>query len=87
MNPIPLTSQAAKIILGNPNKPEQLAIPLAPTPITMFGPRAACLLAPSGPLWVSDTGHHRVLGWRNLPMEDNQPADLIIGQPDFFSEG
>lgn len=87
MNPIPLTSQAAKIILGNPNKPEQITIPLAPTPSTMFGPRAACLLSPSGPLWVSDTGHHRVLGWRNLPMEDNQPADLIIGQPDFFSEG
>ncbi|MFM7406042.1 MAG: hypothetical protein ACKO3K_05095 [Cuspidothrix sp.] len=84
---LPFTSQTAKIILGNPNKPEQLAIPLAPTPITMFGPRAACLLSPTGPLWVSDTGHHRLLGWRNLPIEDNQPADVIIGQPDFFSEG
>ena len=87
MNEIPLFSQGAKIILGNRTTPEQITIPLAPTPSTMFGPRAACLLSPTGPLWVSDTGHHRLLGWRNIPTEDNQPADLIIGQPDFFSEG
>ena len=53
----------------------------------MFGPRAACLLSPTGPLWVADTGHHRLLGWQNLPTKDHQPADWIIGQPDFFHEG
>jgi hypothetical protein len=84
---LPLSSDDAKIILGNSTTPEQIAVPLAPTPSTMFGPRAACLISPTGPLWVADTGHHRLLGWRNLPTEDNQPADLIIGQPDFFSEG
>ncbi len=84
---LPLSSDDAKIILGNSATPEQIAVPLAPTPSTMFGPRAACLISPTGPLWVADTGHHRLLGWRNLPTEDNQPADLIIGQPDFFSEG
>jgi hypothetical protein len=84
---LPLFSDGAKIILGNNITPEQIAIPIAPTPTTMFGPRAACLLSPMGPLWVADTGHHRLLGWQNLPTEDNQPADWLIGQPDFFHEG
>ncbi|MDM3852689.1 MAG: hypothetical protein PT119_22580 [Aphanizomenon gracile PMC627.10] len=82
-----LSPHGAKIILGNNITPEQLVIPLAPTPTTMFGPRAACLLSPTGPLWVADTGHHRLLGWRNLPTKDHQPADWIIGQPDFYTEG
>ena len=51
----------------------------------MFAPRAACLISENGPLYVSDTGHHRLLGWRNLPTTDSQPADLVIGQPDFNS--
>ena len=84
---LPLSPHGAKIILGNNITPEQIAIPIAPTPTTMFGPRAACLLSPTGPLWVADTGHHRLLGWRNLPTKDHQPADWIIGQPDFFHEG
>jgi hypothetical protein len=84
---LPLCDDSAKIILGNHITPEKIAIPIEPTPITMFGPRAACLISPTGPLWVADTGHHRLLGWRKLPTEDNQPADIIIGQPDFFSEG
>ena len=53
----------------------------------MFGPRRACLLSETGPLWVSDTGHHRLLGWQNLPTRDSQPADWVIGQPDFYHEG
>ncbi|MTJ13187.1 hypothetical protein FJR11_11415 [Anabaena sp. UHCC 0187] len=84
---LPLSPHGAKIILGNNITPEQIAIPIAPTPTTMFGPRAACLLSPTGPLWVADTGHHRLLGWRNLPTKDHQPADWVIGQPDFFHEG
>ncbi len=39
------------------------------------------------PLVVSDTGHHRLLLWRKCPRVDETPADLLIGQPDFFSEG
>ncbi|MBD2665992.1 hypothetical protein H6G73_16240 [Richelia sinica FACHB-800] len=82
-----LSSEGAEIILGNTTTPEQLAIPLAPSSSTMFGPRGAYLISPTGPLWVSDTGHHRLLGWRNLPTTDNQPADWVIGQPDFHHEG
>ena len=77
----------AEIILGKIFKPNELAIPLAPSNIEMFGPRAACLISETGPLWVSDTGHHRLLGWQNLPTIDSQPADWVIGQPNFNSEG
>tara|TARA_R100001244_G_scaffold6593_24_gene8187 strand:+ start:56618 stop:57796 length:1179 start_codon:yes stop_codon:yes gene_type:complete len=62
------------------------AVSNAPSPNVLFGPRGACIL-PDGSLWVADTGHHRILGWRNMPTEDNQSADIVIGQPDFFSEG
>ncbi|MEL6458682.1 MAG: hypothetical protein AAFQ91_10595 [Cyanobacteria bacterium J06621_15] len=77
----------AEIILGKIFKSGELTIPLAPSNIEMFGPRAACLISETGPLWVSDTGHHRLLGWQNLPTTDSQPADWVIGQPDFNSEG
>jgi len=52
-----------------------------------FGPRGAALLGDDGPLWVCDTGHHRLLGWRQRPQTDQQLADWVIGQPDFGREG
>ncbi|AFY30651.1 NHL repeat containing protein [Calothrix sp. PCC 7507] len=79
--------QGAEVILGDILEPGQLAIPIAPSAKTMFGPRAACLISETGPLWVSDTGHHRLLGWRKLPTQDSQNADWVIGQPDFYHEG
>ncbi|MEH2014816.1 hypothetical protein [Nostoc sp.] len=84
---LPLSPQGAEVILGNIIEPQELVIPVAPSPTTMFGPRAACLLSETGPLWVSDTGHHRLLGWQNLPTRDSQPANWVIGQPDFYYEG
>ncbi|MDJ0686730.1 MAG: hypothetical protein QNJ84_18760 [Alphaproteobacteria bacterium] len=63
-----------------------LAAPISPARSTLFGPRGVCL-HPNGSLWVCDTGHHRLLGWRKTPAEDNQPADILIGQPDFDREG
>ncbi|MBC6995100.1 NHL repeat-containing protein [Lewinella lacunae] len=48
------------------------------------------LIYPSG-LWsdgsrlvVCDAWNHRVLIWNTLPTEDGQPADLVLGQPDFL---
>lgn len=84
---LPLSRQGAEVILGDSREINQLAVPLAVTATTMFGPRSACLISENGPLWVSDTGHHRLLGWRQRPQIDNQPADWVIGQPDFNSEG
>lgn len=80
-----LDPRGARVILGN--RAELPARPLAPSASSLFGPRGACLAAPEGPLFVCDTGHHRVLVWLRRPTEDNTPADLVLGQPDFAAEG
>ncbi|MEM6394879.1 MAG: NHL repeat-containing protein [Bacteroidota bacterium] len=50
---------------------------------------ASTLLYPSG-LWsdgeklvVCDAWNHRVLIWNSFPSDHGQPADLVLGQPDF----
>jgi hypothetical protein len=84
--PAPLLEPAgAAVILGGGSA--ALAEPVAPAADTLFGPRGAALLAPGGPLLVADTGHHRLLIWRRRPRTDREPADLVIGQPDFAHEG
>lgn len=52
---------------------------------------ASSLFYPSG-IWsdgnkliVADAWNHRVLIWNNLPTDDGQPADVVVGQPDFES--
>ncbi len=76
----------AKVILGQ-QPSDILAVPLQPSATNMFGPRGACLVSETGSLWVADTGHHRLLGWRNRPERDGEPADWVIGQPNFQQEG
>lgn len=34
-------------------------------------------------LWVADTGNRRVLRWDCIPQGNGQPADAVLGQPDF----
>lgn len=62
------------------------AVSVRPDRSTFFGPRGVCL-HPNGSFWVSDTGHHRLLGWHQTPIGDNAPADILIGQPSFSHEG
>lgn len=52
---------------------------------------AASLQYPSG-IWtngemlmVADAWNHRVLIWKSFPGNDAQPADVVIGQPDCYS--
>jgi hypothetical protein len=82
-----LNPRGARVILGMPNNNIALATPIAPAADTLFGPRGVTLAGREGPLIVCDTGHHRVLIWRTVPVFDNVPADLLIGQPHFHSEG
>ncbi|XTZ09946.1 MAG: NHL repeat-containing protein [cyanobacterium endosymbiont of Rhopalodia yunnanensis] len=81
-----LFPEGASIILGEQFS-NTLVMPLEPNATTMFGPRGVCLVSETGPLWVADTGHHRLLGWKNRPETDGKPADLVIGQTDFHQEG
>ena len=80
-----LERRGARVILGT--QPGDAVAPISPSAASLFGPRGACLAAPDGPLVVCDTGHHRVLVWNSAPVADRTPADLVIGQPDFVTEG
>ena len=79
-----LDPKGARVILGTDGG--ALVDSISPEPHRMFGPRGVCL-HPNGSLWVSDTGHHRVLGWNTVPTEDDTPADILVGQPEFGREG
>jgi hypothetical protein len=82
-----LAPGGARVALGGGVHVDGLVEPISPGPSTMFGPRGACLAGPRGPLFVCDTGHHRLLVWRRVPKTDDAPADFLIGQPDFTREG
>jgi len=48
---------------------------LSPVSVTSDGQR----------VFVSDLGHNRVLIWNSMPAQNNQPADVAVGQPDLTS--
>jgi hypothetical protein len=71
--------------LGAP-APGGLALPDAkPTAGQMYAPRGVWL--DDRRLIVADSGNHRVLIWHGVPTRDHQPADVVLGQPDFTTEG
>lgn len=39
----------------------------------------------SNRLIVADQNNNRVLIWNSVPTENGQPADVVLGQPDFFT--
>ena len=38
-------------------------------------------------LAIADDANNRVLIWNNIPTSSNQPADVVVGQPDMISVG
>ncbi|CAN5496497.1 NHL repeat-containing protein [soil metagenome] len=74
-----------EIWLGAP-APGGLALPPAsPTMAWMYSPRGVFL--GENQVVVADSGNHRVLVWHSIPTSDEQPADVVLGQPDGTSEG
>lgn len=57
----------------------------SPTPGTMYAPRG--VWTDGRRIVACDTGNHRVLIWHSWPEHDGAPADVVLGQPDFTSEG
>lgn len=75
--------------LGAP-APGGLALPAArPTAAWLYAPRGVYLGPCDGTdvLIVADTGNHRVMIWHGMPDRDEQPCDVVLGQPDPVSEG
>ncbi|MFN0105289.1 MAG: hypothetical protein ACKV2U_24780 [Bryobacteraceae bacterium] len=73
-------NQAADIVLGQ----ESFTLGLAPRGIPgqrMRGPQGVWIHGQR--LFVADSGHSRVLIWNSIPTRNFQPADIVLGQPDF----
>jgi hypothetical protein len=71
--------------LGAP-APGGLALPAAsPTMAWMYSPRGVFL--DDDHVVVADSGNHRVLVWHGVPTADEQPADVVLGQPNGTTEG
>lgn len=51
----------------------------------MYAPRGVWL--DERRLIVCDSGNHRILIWNTRPAADHTPADVVLGQTDFSSEG
>ncbi|WP_237573426.1 NHL repeat-containing protein [Mycolicibacterium lacusdiani] len=76
---------APEVWLGAP-APGGLALPPAsPTMAWMYSPRGVFL--GENHVAVADSGNHRVLIWHGMPTADEQPADVVLGQPDGTTEG
>lgn len=75
------------IVLGQRASLDGLVQSIMPGRQTLFGPRGAVLCPGTGALAVADTGHHRLMIWRQRPTRDHVEADIQIGQRDFESEG
>ncbi len=77
-NPCPICVGSASLVLGQPD------FNSTNYTITAKGMRTPTAVATDGKiLAVADTDNNRILIWRNIPTQMDQPADVVIGQPDF----
>ena len=82
-----LSPRGSRVVIGGDATANGLARSIVPGANTLFGPRGVCVANDKGSIFVSDTGHHRVMIWKNSPRNDHASADILIGQPDFSREG
>ncbi len=79
-------STARPLVRLGAASPFGLALPDArPTASQLYAPRG--VWCDDRTLVVADTGNHRVLVWHGLPSASGRPADVVLGQRDFTSEG
>jgi sugar lactone lactonase YvrE len=82
----PTTSQSANLVLGQATLSTKAANSLDAA--SMGGPQFVAVDQVGKHLYISDTGNHRVLGYKSLTaLVTGQAADIVIGQPDFASGG
>ena len=87
---VPLNTAPSRI-LGHPNPEANTGVAsINPNLVEgreLFAPQGIALDTSVTPpvVYVSDTSNNRVLGWKNATgFTNGQPADLVIGQQDFF---
>ncbi len=55
------------------------------TPETLSFPTGVFFDPETEKIFVVDQGNNRVLIWNKIPSNNGAPADLVLGQPDFYS--
>src|SRR5262249_45102589 len=75
--------QPADVVLGQPDFKSSRSNQgtRAPSSRSLSGPQGVWIQGSR--LYVADTVNNRVMVWRNIPTQNNQPADFVLGQPDF----
>lgn len=82
-NQVPTANQPADLVLGQPDATTNYPNLPAVSASTMNHPHS---VASDGTrLFVADSANRRVLVWNQFPTRNGQPADLVLGQPDFTS--
>ena len=71
--------QPADIVVGQESL-DKLR-PVATNNRSLRGPQGVWIQ--DGRLFVADTQNHRILIWNTIPTKNDQPADLVLGQPNF----
>ena len=81
---IPTADNApADVVIGQPDFTSGISNHRVIDAASLFFPGGVA--ASSSLLAVADSGNHRVLIWDPLPALDGQPADIVLGQPDFMT--
>ena len=79
----PICVGQASVVLGQPD----FTTTTENVPATPNGLRLPTAVASDGVhLIVADTNHNRVLIWNSIPAVNDQPADVVVGQPDFTTQ-
>lgn len=74
-----VNGQNADIVLGQADFTTVARITV--TASAMRGPQGVWIQG--NKLFVADTQNNRVLIWNSIPTQNNQPADVVLGQPNF----
>jgi sugar lactone lactonase YvrE len=72
---------AADIVLGKTDPTDISSSQVPPSKTTLYAPWNIALA--DGHIFLADGGNHRVLIWNSWPTHNGQPADIVLGQPDF----
>ncbi len=71
--------QPADIVLGQPDFVTVQQVVVSQT--SLRAPQGVWIQ--NNRLFVADTQNNRIMIWNSLPTKNNQPADLVLGQPNF----
>jgi len=82
-NTMPATDgQPADVVVGNPD----FSAPVNACSQSLTSFTHGVAFSPDGnKLLVSDAGNNRVLIWNTIPVSNGQPANVVLGQPDFVT--